>query len=233
MVDAIRVIIAEDDPQIAEIQQRFLQRIEGVDLVGVAHSLIEAQDLIDVFKPELLLLDIQFPGGTGLELLRDLRAANSSTDVILITAASEVSTFREALRGGAFDYILKPLVFDRLKESIDKYIEHHQKLRDMESLQQRDVDDLLPRGGADAHSNQEADGARLPKGVDALTLNKIRELFTHDVSVLNAEQTGDAIGASRTTARRYLEYLVSNGELNAEVSYGTVGRPERRYIKRQ
>ena len=231
MADTIRVVVAEDDPQIAEIQKRFLQRIEGVELVGVGHSLVETQDLIDVLKPELLLLDIQFPDGTGLELLRDLRTANSSTDVILITAASEVNTFREALRGGAFDYILKPLVFERLKDSLDKYIEHYKKLRAIESLEQRDVDDLLPRGGSESNPPIEPEPIRLPKGVDALTLDKIRQLFEQSAVALNAEQAGESIGASRTTARRYLEYLVSNGELNAEVSYGSVGRPERRYTR--
>ncbi|MGB2130978.1 MAG: two-component system response regulator, partial [Marinobacterium sp.] len=45
----------------------------------------------------------------------------------------------------------------------------------------------------------------------------------------SAEEVGTAIGASRTTARRYLEYLVSTRELEAGVNYGSVGRPERRY----
>ncbi|WP_458576409.1 hypothetical protein [Aliamphritea spongicola] len=46
---------------------------------------------------------------------------------------------------------------------------------------------------------------------------------------LNASEVGDYINASRTTARRYLEYMVSSDELHAEVSYGSVGRPERKY----
>ena len=110
----IRVVIAEDDKQIAEIQKRFLERIEGFELAGIAHGLEEAEDLVEVLEPQLLLLDIQFPTGTGLELLRKIRSTNSEVDVILITAAKEVDTLREALRGGVFDYILKPLVFERL-----------------------------------------------------------------------------------------------------------------------
>ena len=110
----IRVVIAEDDKQIAEIQKRFLERIEGFELAGIAHGLEEAEDLVEVLEPQLLLLDIQFPMGTGLELLRKIRSTNSEVDVILITAAKEVDTLREALRGGVFDYILKPLVFERL-----------------------------------------------------------------------------------------------------------------------
>lgn len=227
--DSIRVVIAEDDPQIAEIQQRFLQRIEGFELVGIAHGLPEAEDLVEVMKPDLLLLDIQFPTGTGLDLLRTLRAGNHSTDVILITAAREVATLREALHGGVFDYILKPLVFERLQEALQNYSKHLDKLRTMESLAQSDVDNMLPRGAMNPVAQTDAVEVRLPKGIDSLTLDKVRSVISSHKASMNAEEVGKEIGASRTTARRYLEYLVSSNELAAEVSYGTVGRPERRY----
>lgn len=229
MNSSISVVIAEDDPQIAEIQQRFLSRIDGFEFVGVAHGLEEANDLVEVLKPDLLLLDIQFPTGTGLELLRDLRAKNSKTDVILITAAKEVSTLKEALRGGVFDYILKPLVFNRLQESLVNYQHHLAKLRKLELLDQTDVDDLLPREGRTEESLPLSQ-TRLPKGVDDITLEKVRSVCGQMTEALNADEMGAEIGASRTTARRYLEYLVSTRELEAQVSYGSVGRPERRYI---
>jgi CitB family two-component system response regulator CitT len=47
---------------------------------------------------------------------------------------------------------------------------------------------------------------------------------------VSAEEMGEMMGASRTTARRYLEYLTSTGEGSTELEYGIVGRPERRYI---
>lgn len=228
----ISIVIAEDDCQIAEIQKRFIERVEGFELVGIAHGLTEAQDLVDVLKPDLLLLDVQFPQGSGLDLLRDLRAQNSATDVILITAAKEVSTLKEALRGGVFDYILKPLVFERLQEALNNYASHMTKLHAMESLMQTDVDNVIPRTHVSGNGPETETQTRLPKGVDSLTLDKISAIFSTTDEALNAEVVGNKIGASRTTARRYLEYLVSENELEAQVSYGSVGRPERRYIKR-
>jgi len=228
-MSSIRVVIAEDDHQIAEIQQRFLERIEGFELVGLAHGLDEARDLVDILKPELLLLDVHFPKGTGLDLLRELRSGNSSTDVILITAAREVDTLKAAIHGGVFDYILKPLVFERLRDALNHYAEHLDKLRNMESLVQGDVDRLLPRN-ATPNTSQPVPNTNLPKGIDALTLDKVRKVLLEADSSRNAEEVGSQIEASRTTARRYLEYLVSCGELTAEVSYGSVGRPERRYL---
>jgi two-component system CitB family response regulator len=224
----VKVVIAEDDQQIAEIQKRFLERIDGFELVGVAHGLDEAEDLVDILQPELVLLDVQFPTGTGLDLLRKIRATNSSVDVILITAAKEVDTLREALHCGVFDYILKPLVFERLQEALNNYQQHLQKLQTMQRLAQRDVDTVLPRHQG-TQSNASPSDTRLPKGIDSLTLDKIRVVFSQPHQPLCAEEVGETIGASRTTARRYLEYLVSTNELLAEVNYGTVGRPERRY----
>ena len=227
-MNTIKIVIAEDDPQIAEIQKRFVERIPGFELVGIAHGLEEAKDLVEVIQPELLLLDIYFPTGTGLDLLRTLRIENHKTDVILITAAKEVSTLKEALHGGVFDYILKPLVFERLQESLNNYLRHLEKLKELESLAQTDVDTLLPRGQTSTPLKSTSIPETLPKGIDGLTLRKVQDVF-NDANYMNAEEVGEQIGASRTTARRYLEYLVSTEILQADISYGSVGRPERRY----
>ncbi|MCP8687114.1 response regulator [Marinobacterium sedimentorum] len=227
MTPKISVIIAEDDPQIAEIQRRFVERIEGFEVRGIAHSTQDAADLVEVMRPDLLLLDIQFPDGSGLALLRRLRTENSATDVVMVTAAKEVETLTEALRWGVFDYILKPLVFDRLQQALSNYRQHRERLLQLQSLSQQEVDGLLPRTGATASKTT---ATSLPKGIDMLTLEKIRQVFRSDASLaLSAEQVGDSIGSSRTTARRYLEYLVGTQELTADVAYGSVGRPERRY----
>ncbi|GAA3975220.1 response regulator [Allohahella marinimesophila] len=246
-MNSIRLLIAEDDRQIAEIQRRFIERIntatlsEGanadlppIELCGIAHTLADARDQIEVLQPDLVLLDVWFPDGSGLELLRELRAGDSRSDVILITAAKEVDTLRSALRGGVFDYILKPLVFERLHEALLRFSQHLRALEGLENVAQAAVDALLPRPqidtkatGVDAPKAQPGD--RLPKGIDALTLEKIRTTLRKQ-RTWTAESAGSEIGASRTTARRYLEYLVSAGELVAEVNYGAVGRPERHYI---
>lgn len=223
----IRTVIAEDDRQIAEIQKRFIERMEDVELCGIAYDLDTAREIIDVFSPDLLLLDIQFPDGTGIELLQELRAKNVATDVILITAAKEVNTLKTALRTGVFDYILKPLVFQRLEESVANYRKHLIQLASLNELGQQQVDQLLPRTVSPVTPSDKE--LRLPKGIDGITLDKVRSVFQQHPQSMNAEEVGEHIGASRTTARRYLEYLVSTRYLNAEVEYGTVGRPERRY----
>ncbi|SEG51289.1 two-component system, CitB family, response regulator [Marinobacterium lutimaris] len=227
---AIGIVIAEDDPQIAEIQRRFVERVPDFEVRGIAHTTRDARELIEVLQPSLVLLDIQFPDGSGLDLLREIRASASPTDVILVTAAKEVDSLTEALRCGVFDYILKPLVFERLEQSLQNFTAHLEKLKALQSLSQQSVDGLLPRHGSVVPQQaSQPTRKRLPKGIDTLTLDKVRSTLIDSRESLSAEQVGERIGSSRTTARRYLEYLVSEQELEADVNYGSIGRPERRY----
>jgi two-component system CitB family response regulator len=224
----IRLVIAEDDKKIAEIQHRLVERVEGYEIVGIAHTVGDARDMLEILRPDLLMLDIHFPDGSGLDLLRELRAGKGATDVVLLTAAKEVEALTEALRCGVFDYIVKPLVFDRLRDTLENFKQHRDRLGSLRSVSQREVDRLLPRaaGQGDAPTP-----GRLPKGIDALTLSKVVQVFSErqDDAGLSAEEVGERIGVSRTTARRYLEHLVTENKLTADVAYGSVGRPERKY----
>lgn len=176
-----------------------------------------------MLNPDLVLLDIYLTDGNGLDILRALRQKESSPDVILITADRDVNTLQEAMRGGVVDYLLKPVIFSRLEESINKYLSQKEQFINRVDIDQTMVDAML-------HSSTTAPMARLPKGIDGVTLEKVRQLFVNEKQ-LTADQAGELIGASRTTARRYLEYLISSGELSADLSYGSVGRPERTYFK--
>ncbi|MCG6283281.1 response regulator, partial [Vibrio diabolicus] len=150
-------------------------------------------------RPDLVLLDVYLPDGTGLDILQWVRGRNACCDVILITAARDVETLQQAMRGGVVDYLLKPVMFPRLEAALKKYQARQVELCQVADLDQGLVDKMLT-----AHAQSEANLQRLPKGIDAVTLDKIRHLFRQPVC-LTADEAGERIGASRTTARRYLE----------------------------
>ncbi|KLN64537.1 response regulator [Vibrio sp. VPAP30] len=225
MTRVTRVMIIEDDLAIAQLHQRYLEQIGCYEVIGIATSKLEANIQLDILQPDLLLLDVYLPDGTGLEILQDLRSKNLSCDVILITAARDVDTLQQAMRGGVVDYLLKPVVFPRLEAALEKYVHQKQQLTHANDLDQNIVDKMLQ-----APSTSESSKKRLPKGIDGVTLDKIKALFVAKRD-LTADEAGEQIGASRTTARRYLEYLISTGELEADLNYGSVGRPERTYRK--
>ena len=219
----IKILIVEDDPAIAEIHRRFVQRLPGFDVLGVALTLFDAREQIAILKPDLVLLDVWLPDGEGFCLLRELRQAGASLDVILLTAAREASALQEAMRLGVVDFILKPVVFERLRDTLEKYRQSIAALAALANIDQQAVDALL------GTPLQQVAAAGLPKGIDGITLQRVLAVLAAEGA--SAEEIGTRIGVSRTTARRYLEFLVGQQLASPELEYGTVGRPERRYRK--
>ncbi|MGK9252147.1 response regulator [Paenibacillus humicus] len=224
----IEVLIIEDDLRIAEINRRFLEQIPGFRVCGIAADEAQAKVQLEILEPQLVLLDIYLPPASGLDLLRHIRQLHRSTDVVMITAAREIGPVQEAIRCGAFDYLMKPVVFDRLKETMERYAHYHRelsRLHEADSIGQHDVDRLLTRAG---ELPGPADLSPLPKGIDKLTLDKVSQAIAGDKNGMSAEKVAKLIGFSRSTSRRYLEYLVGLGTIDADLTYG-VGRPERVY----
>ncbi|KJR21492.1 two-component system response regulator [Vibrio navarrensis] len=220
-----RVMIIEDDLAIAQLHHNYLQQLNGFEVIAIATTSAEAQLQLTLLEPDLVLLDVYLPDGSGLNILNQIRGSNRHCDVILITAARDVETLQTAMRGGVVDYLLKPVMFVRLEAALNKYRAQLEQLGHVSAdLNQGLVDKMLQSG-----SGQEKAG-HLPKGIDGVTLDKIRALFQQE-ETYTADEAGEKMGASRTTARRYLEYLIAAGELQADLSYGTVGRPERCYKK--
>ena len=221
-----QVLIVDDDPKIAEIHRHFTEKVEHFSVCGIADTLEDAEKMSELLQPDLILLDFYFPDGKGTEILWSLRSRHQATDVILITAAKELEPLQDAMHGGVFDYILKPVMFPRFKEALQRFREHRFRMAVEATLDQQGIDRLLHpykdnRQGEPMH----------PKGIDPLTLKKITAVFSHPhPEGLSAEEVRLQIGTSRTTARRYLEYLTASGHLQAELIYGAVGRPERKYF---
>lgn len=224
----LQILIVDDDPKIAEIHHHFCEKVDGFSVCGIAGNLEDAEKMSSLLKPDLILLDLHFPEGKGTEILWSLRARHQATDVILITAAKELEPLQEAIHGGVFDYILKPVMFQRFKEALERFRDHRLQMAAEATLDQHAVDRLLH-----PYKTATVGEPAYPKGIDALTLKSIQKVFSPPhTGGLSAEEVAQIIGVSRTTARRYLEYLVANNELAAELVYGTVGRPERRYFPR-
>lgn len=220
------VVIVEDEIAVAQLLADYLGQCDDFQVLGIATDKATASRLVALGQPELLLLDIHLPDGNGLELLGELRRQGVGSDVIMVTAAKEVAALEKAMQLGAFDFLVKPIMLARLDQALAKFRARHQQLQQGEVLTQSLVDKLL---GTDSGAGVASD-TRLPKGIDAVTLSKVRQLFQEDPQAqLSAEKVGALIGASRSTARRYLEFLLTQHELVADLSYGSIGRPERCY----
>jgi two-component system, CitB family, response regulator len=222
----LEVVIVEDNQKVSRTHQAFVEKVNGFEVTGIANTIAEARLLLKTLEPDLILLDIYFPESNGIEFLHELRANHHATDVILITAAREVEMLHSALQGGAFDYMIKPVFFERFQESLSNYYNYKKQMAMTGTLTQEEADQLF-RNSAPAVSMGTDD---VPKGIDIVTLKSILAVFEEKGNrVISATEMGQAIGVSRTTARKYLEYLISEGMLTIHLDYGTKGRPERKY----
>lgn len=221
-----QVLIIEDDFRVADINRQFIEQTDGFSVVAICHTAADSLAVLDSLKelPDLVLLDAYIPDVNGLELLWELRRRFRAMDIVMVTAAREVETIQEALRGGVFDYLIKPIESSRMAQMLQRFVHERALLGQYSELEQSQLDKSLIR-------SQQVDTfqERLPKGIDPLTLEKLRQGLVVLKKPQTATSLGQFTGVSRSTARRYLEFMVSSGHVVAELDYGEVGRPERRY----
>jgi DNA-binding NtrC family response regulator len=118
---AERLLIVEDEDTLCESLQRVLTR-EGyeVDRAGSAES---AFKLLETRSYDLIITDIILPGISGIELLTKYKKKNPSQKVMIITAYASLTTAVDAIKAGACDFIMKPLMHDEMKRAVRKALD--------------------------------------------------------------------------------------------------------------
>jgi len=224
-VGAIRVLVVDDEPLIADAHRAYTERIAGFEVVAVAHTAQDAMTALRGGAVDLVLLDLNLPDKHGLEIARALRAAGSGTDVLAVTSARDIAMVRAAVALGVTHYLLKPFTFAAFRDKLDRYAQYRSQLRDTgEVAAQHEIDRVLATlRGAPQDS--------LPKGLDARTLDLVLAALraVTGPAGLSAAEVAAVIGASRVTARRYLEHLADGGRVVRSSRYGGPGRPEVEY----
>ena len=116
-----RLLIVEDEDTLCESLQRVFIR-EGYE-TDRADSAESAFKLLEAKSYDLIITDIILPGISGIELLTKYRKTNPSQKVIIITAYASLATAVEAIKAGACDFILKPLMHDEMKKAVRKALD--------------------------------------------------------------------------------------------------------------
>lgn len=159
MGEEIEVLIVEDDIRIADIHRRCSNYFKSLNLFSKTTTGEQAKEWLDLVKPQLVLLDVYLPDMQGTELVTYIRHNLHDTDIIMITAASETDVVRHALRGGVTDYIVKPLMFDRFKASLENYQKKLVQLKKNNQLSIEQIEHLWSQRGVKGNEIEYA-----PKG---------------------------------------------------------------------
>ena len=107
------VLVIDDDRSVPFLIERAVQGT-GVNVLP-ARSVQEGLDLLER-RPDVVLLDIMLPEGSGLEAVRKIQDRDPKLPIIFITAGGTSDTTIEAMKLGAYDYLLKPLDLPKLRE---------------------------------------------------------------------------------------------------------------------
>ncbi len=133
-----RILIADDEANILDTLSDFMEGIGyQVDLAGSVES---ALTLLQTNEYDILLTDKNMPGfgdkkEGGMSLLKHAKEHNPLTEVIMITGYATVESAVEAMKLGAFDYVMKPIPLNELKEKIDRVLEYKRFLNSENTLQ--------------------------------------------------------------------------------------------------
>jgi len=217
------VLVVDDDFMVARIHTHYLATVPGFSVVATVHTGAEALAAMNEFHPDLMLLDVYLPDMTGIEVLRRARQDFPDVDVIVVTAARELDTVREAMQGGAVSYLIKPFEYQALGERLEHYRRTRSALDTSSRADQQQIDQLFGVRTATPVD----DPADLPKGLSRETTQTVMAILSRDEAI-SATACAQRVGLSRVSARRYLEHLEKTGVAEVTLKYG-VGRPERRY----
>ncbi|AWW37161.1 MULTISPECIES: response regulator [Streptomyces] len=220
----IEVLVVDDDTAVARVNAAYVEKVQGFRVAGQAHSAAEALRQMEALpQVDLVLMDHYLPDETGLAVVQEMRRRGHQTDVIMVTAARDISTVQSAMRQGALQYLVKPFAFAGLRAKLEAYAQLRRTLDGGGEAEQAEVDRIFGALSAPSEPN-------LPKGHSPTTAELVRQSLKNAEGPLSAQEIAERTGVSRQTAQRYLKLLERTGRATLTLKYGDAGRPEHRYV---
>jgi pilus assembly protein CpaE len=120
LVIRTKVLIAEDNPQVAKELEKLLNLIDNVDLVNQVSTAQEALDAIAEYNPDVAVVELNLPDMNGINFIESLRKVNKITQVIILSDDKDYNTMLRAIRKGASDFISHDVTFEELNIAVKR-----------------------------------------------------------------------------------------------------------------
>ena len=125
----LRVLIADDIQETRRNTRLMLATIDDVEVVAIAANGLQAVQLAEEHRPDIVLLDINMPEMDGLSAYKEIVRAHPDIGCIIISAEKDTTTLRNAISVGVQDYLIKPFTVEELETAVARVYVHVEKIR--------------------------------------------------------------------------------------------------------
>lgn len=209
MQDKIKVVIVDDEPQSIHRLQNDLATQDDFEVIATSSSAVSAKNLVMSVQPDVLFIDVEMPGQTGLEVLQSLREEMPMELIVVFYSAFDKYMI-EALRASAFDFLLKPYQQEELELIVGRI---RQKMKDG-----KDGDEKESSAAPDSSSCPSASAVASQKtlelaGVNGLLPTSAKRLAIQTISGLLMLKPDDVFSCTFDEATHLWQLKLSNGQI--------------------
>jgi DNA-binding NarL/FixJ family response regulator len=231
---AIRVIIAEDQASVRRGTAMLLATASDMECVGQATNGVEAVQLANLLKPDVVLMDLHMPLKGGVLATREITSAHPQTQVLVLTTLDDDETVFEAVRAGAQAYLLKDVSEEELLETIRALRRGESRLTPQIARKVMDQFRRLAQDGDVAASRRAGAGGEpvgLPPGTEQLTdkEEKVLSLITEGMS---NRQIANSMSLAEGTIKNYVSRIMDKLHANTRTELAVFSSRQRRDVDR-
>jgi DNA-binding NarL/FixJ family response regulator len=222
----IRIVIADDQALVRRGAAILLSMESDMEVVGQARNGVEAVELAQLLRPDVILMDLHMPLKGGVAATREITRALPNTQILVLTTLNDDETVFEAVRAGAQAYLLKDADEEELLETIRGLRRGESRLTPQIA---RKVMDQFRRLAPLSQSEPEKDS--LVQGADLKTepLNEKEEKILQHISEgMSNRQIANALFLAEGTVKNYVSRIMEKLHANTRTELAILSRKERR-----
>jgi DNA-binding NarL/FixJ family response regulator len=219
----IRVVIAEDQAIVRRGSALLLSMEPDMEVVGQARNGVEAVELAQALKPDVVLMDLHMPVKGGVAATREITRALPGTQILVLTTLDDDETVFEAVRAGAHAYLLKDADEEELLETVRALKRGESRLTPQIARKVMDQFRRLSEAGAPAAAPSQARTDAPAFKADALT-EKEEKILEHICEGMSNRQIAHALFLAEGTVKNYVSRIMDKLHANTRTELALKSR---------
>jgi DNA-binding NarL/FixJ family response regulator len=226
---AIRVIIAEDQVSVRRGTAMLLATAPDMECVGQATNGVEAVQLAQLLKPDVVLMDLHMPLKGGVAATREITSADPHTQILVLTTLDDDETVFEAVRAGAQAYLLKDVSEEELLETIRALRRGESRLTPQIA---RKVMDQFRRLSKDESAAAGRRSAGLAVAATEQLTDKEEKVLSLITEGMSNRQIANSMSLAEGTIKNYVSRIMDKLHANTRTELAVLSSRQRRDVDR-